>query len=162
MKTLLIIILSFLSLVSNAQEYPKFETDSMGKTTVLFTLEQAQKLDNSIELLILFEKLNGQLDDYDTVLVKIIGEKNKIINVQEVQIKTLKEALLNKEAIIENLNITIAIKDKLIQNHKTETQNVERQLGLANDRIKELKTKMFLGGTLGSSAIMALILLLVL
>ena len=162
MKTLLIIILSFLSLVSNAQEYPKFETDSMGKTTVLFTLEQAQKLDNSIELLILFEKLNGQLDDYDTVLVKIIGEKNKIINVQEVQIKTLKEALLNKEAIIENLNITIAIKDKLIQNHKTETQNVERQLGLANDRIKELKTKMFLGGTLGSSAIVALILLLVL
>jgi hypothetical protein len=68
MKNIFIIILSFFALFSSAQiDYPKYSVDSLGQKIVLLTIDQAMRLDNNSELLGLFEKLNSQISDYDSV-----------------------------------------------------------------------------------------------
>ena len=59
MKKLLTTILLALSFAASGQiDYPKVETDSLGQKIVIMTIEQAQKLDNSSDLLVLFGKLS--------------------------------------------------------------------------------------------------------
>ena len=52
MKNLLFILTLLLSLTSFSQKsYPRIEKDSLGNKIVIMTYEQAQKVDNSFELL---------------------------------------------------------------------------------------------------------------
>ena len=51
-----------ISFVSTSQEYPKIEHNKRGEKLVVFTLEQAQKIDNDLEILSLLEKSSIQCD----------------------------------------------------------------------------------------------------
>ena len=162
-RFILIIFALLLSVILLGQEdYPRIETDSTGQVIVLLTLEQAQKLDNSTDLLILLERLDTEVTEGDIILLRIISEKDQIIQIQEVQIKKLEEFADNKDSVISNLNGLILIKDGIIQNKEKDNKIVEEQLKESKEEIKDLKTKMFFGGTIGSAAITALLFLLIL
>lgn len=159
MKKLLIALFFLLSMNAYAQvEYPRYEKDSSGQTIVLLTLEQAQALDNSTDLLALFEKLNSQITNYDSVCIKVVADKDKVISEQTVQISQLKENLKIKDQQIANLQATIAKKDEVIENLKKEVKNGEETVAANKSEIKRLKGKMVLGGSLGGIAIVGLIL----
>jgi len=142
-------------------EYPRYEKDSLGQTVVLLTIEQAQALDNTTDLLALFEKLNSQIINYDSVCVKVIGEKDKVIAQQTIQINKLKEVIANKDQQIENLQATIAKKDETIANLDKQVKNGEEQISLNKKEMKRLKGKMVIGGSLGGLTIIGLILAII-
>jgi len=139
-------------------EYPRYEKDSLGQTIVLLTIEQAQALDNSTDLLALFEKLNSQITNYDSVCIKVVADKDKVIAEQTVQIGKLKENLNLKDQQISVLQATIVKKDAIIENLKNEVKNGEETVAANKKEIKRLKGKMVLGGSLGGIAIIGLIL----
>ena len=58
MKKILITMMLVLSsvLAFSQTDYTRIETDSLGKKVVVMTIEQAQKIDNNLEILQLMEK----------------------------------------------------------------------------------------------------------
>jgi uncharacterized protein (DUF3084 family) len=151
-KFLAILIFLAFTLTSFAQiEYPRFETDSLGTKVVVMTIEQAQKLDNNSELLILFESLNAQIGEYDSVCVKVLNEKDQIINLQTIQISDLKKSLLTKDEKIANLQKSSDEKDTKIVNLNTIITNKDAEINLHLDEMRRVKTKYLIGGGLGGA-----------
>jgi hypothetical protein len=157
-------ILAFLmiTLSSYSQiDYPRFETDSIGNKIVLLTIEQAQQLDNNTDLLVLFEKLNSDISSYDNICVRVVNEKDQVINEQTLQISKLKEALLNKDEQITNLQKTNDAQNRDIISLKKSLVNKDDEINLHLGEIKRVKTKSLIGGILGGSSIIALIIALI-
>jgi len=151
-KFLFILIFFIIHLSAFAQtKYPRFEIDSSGNKIVLMTIEQAQKLDNNTELLSLFEKLNPQIGDYDTICIKVLGEKDKIINFQIVQISELRNLLLVKDEKILNLLKTSEGKEAKISNLNEIISNKDREINLHLKEIKKTKARYLIGGSLGGA-----------
>ena len=163
MKRLLLIFTLFLTLSSFAQiDYPRYEKDSLGQQVVVMTIAQAMKLDNNSELLGLFEKLNSQLGTYDSVCIKVINDKERVINVQKLQISSLKESLTNKDAQIENLQKRLALYIDQVGILEKQLENREAVISEKNLQIRGLKAKMIFGGIGGGVAIIGLVLGLIL
>jgi uncharacterized protein (DUF3084 family) len=143
-------------------DYPRYEVDSLGQTVVVMTIEQAQKLDNNSELLSLFEKLNAQMLDYDSVCIRVINDKEYVISTQKLEISKLKESIDLKDEKIITLQ-------KEIEEHNKKVNLLEQQLLNRNDLIKvkdeeirRLKIKMAVGGSASGLAIIGLIIGLIL
>lgn len=161
-RILAIIAFWFISISAYSQsDYPRFETDSLGNKIVLMTIEQAQKLDNNTDLLVLFEKMNADIGDYDKVCVKVINEKDVVINSQTVQISKLKEALLNRDEQIENLQKTNSKQANLIVSLEKTIDNKDREINLHLGEIKRVKSKSLIGGIIGGTSIIGLIIALI-
>lgn len=161
LSLLLISILFSLTLMSQI-DYPRYEVDSLGQTVVVMTIEQAQKLDNNSELLSLFEKLNAQMLDYDSVCIRVINDKEYVISTQKLEISKLKESIDLKDEKIITLQ-------KEIEEHNKKVNLLEQQLLNRNDLIKvkdeeigRLKMKMVIGGSASGLAIIGLIIGLIL
>jgi uncharacterized protein (DUF3084 family) len=161
LSLLLISILFSLTLMSQI-DYPRYEVDSLGQTVVVMTIEQAQKLDNNSELLSLFEKLNAQMLDYDSVCIRVINDKEYVISTQKLEISKLKESINVKDEKIITLQ-------KEIEEHNKKVNLLEQQLLNRNDLIKvkdeeirRLKIKMAVGGSASGLAIIGLIIGLIL
>lgn len=163
MKKLILLLFTFISIFAYSQiEYPRYEKDSLGQQVVILTIEQAQALDSSTDLLVLFEKLNTQILNYDSVTVKVINEKEEIIAKQDIQIKTLKEQLLVKDERIKNLQETVSKKDAIITNLDKQVINIKEQLDISKKEINRVKTKMIIGGSLGGLVIIGLLAVIIL
>jgi uncharacterized protein (DUF3084 family) len=161
LSLLLISILFSLTLMSQI-DYPRYEVDSLGQTVVVMTIEQAQKLDNNSELLSLFEKLNAQMLDYDSVCIRVINDKEYVISTQKLEISKLKESIDLKDEKIITLQ-------KEIEEYNKKVNLLEQQLLNRNDLIKvkdeeigRLKMKMIIGGSASGLAIIGLIIGLIL
>jgi len=161
LSLLLISILFSLTLMSQI-DYPRYEVDSLEQTVVVMTIEQAQKLDNNSELLSLFEKLNAQMLDYDSVCIRVINDKEYVISTQKLEISKLKESIDLKDEKIITLQ-------KEIEEHNKKVNLLEQQLLNRNDLIKvkdeeirRLKIKMAVGGSASGLAIIGLIIGLIL
>jgi hypothetical protein len=152
-KFLAILIFTLFSLTAFSQTYPRIETDSIGQKVVIMTIKQAQVLDNNTDLLVLFEKLNGQLGSYDSICLKVIGEKDQIIASQTVQISDLKSSLITKDEKIKNLQIQIADQGKNILSLNTELTNKNKEIDLHLGEIRRVKIKYLLGGSFGGAVI---------
>ena len=163
MKRLLILFSLLLTLTSFSQiSYPQYIIDSLGQKVIVMTIPQAMRLDNNSELLGLFEKLNSQLGEYDSVCVRVITNKEKVIAVQNLEIIKLKESLNNKDVQIKNLQdqiskyiITIGILEQEVENRQSVISEKDLQ-------ISGLKTKMIFGGIGGGIVIIGLVLGLIL
>lgn len=163
MKKLLILFSLLISLSVSAQiDYPHYEKDSLDQQVVVMTIAQAMKLDNNSELLGLFEKLNSQLGEYDSICIKVINDKEKIISVQKLEISSLKEALSNKDAQITNLQKQVALYIDRVGILEDQVENREAVISEKNLQIRGLKTKMIFGGIGGGVAIIGLVLGLIL
>ena len=162
-KFLTLIIGMILSLSSFAQyskpiEYPKFEIDSNGQQVLVMTIEQAQNLDNSTDLLALLEKQNTQMGQYDSVCVKVINDKEQVIASQKMEIAKLKESINNKDLQIKALQGEVAAYLKKILILEDEVANRQQVIDEKNLQLRKMKTKMVVGGLGGGVAIIGLIL----
>ena len=161
MKKITLISLLLFSLTAYSQiDYPRFSTDSLGQAIVMMTVEQAQSLDNNTDLLRLFEKLDTQLGEYDEACIRVIGQKDVVIASQDIQIKTLKESLLNKDEQIVKLQKGISLNEGKITSFETELKKKNEEIELHKGEIRRVKKNAILGG--GISAIGAIGLLIAL
>ena len=158
----LVLSLSSFAQYSKPIEYPKFETDSNGQQVVVMTIEQAQALDNSTDLLALMEKANTQIGSYDSVCVKVINDKEQVIASQKIEIAKLKQSLDNKEQQIKALQGEVASYLKKILILEDEVANRQQVIDEKNLQIRKMKTKMVIGGIGGGAAIVGLVLSLIL
>ena len=152
-----IILIFLLNTVLAQIEYPRYDVDSLGNKVVVMTIEQAQKLDNSIDLLFLLEKVNSQIQDYDVVFIKIINDLNNIIDVQKIEISKLKEYSKNKDAQILTLLSEISAYENKINILEKEILNRQNVINEKDKQIKTVKTKMIIGGIGGGVTILGLI-----
>ncbi len=151
-----------MSSFAQTTDYPKIEKDSTGQVVVVMTIEQAQKLDNAGDLLVLFEKMNAQLGSYDDACVKVVNEQQQVIATQKIQISELKSRIDIKANEILNLQTQIENYKKDLADCDKQSANKDKIISDQKDTIKKQKTKMILGGTLGGAAIIALTILLIL
>jgi len=88
-------------------DYPKIEKDANGESVVVMTIEQAQKLDNNTDLLILYKQLGEECALRDQLCVKVVNDKDKVIASQVLEISKLVEYNNTKESQIVTLQNTI-------------------------------------------------------
>ena len=160
MKNLLILLFGLIISVNSFSQidYPRYEVDSLGQKIVVMTIEQAQKLDNNSELLELFEQLNTQIGNYDSVCVQTINDKNRVISEQKVLIEQLKSSLDTKDTAITNLqNQVLKYQENEIL-FNTQITNLNDQIRIKDDKIKDQKIKMIVGGSISGVSIIGLIL----
>lgn len=160
MKNLIILLFGLIISVNSFSQidYPRYEVDSLGQKVVVMTIEQAQKLDNNSELLELFEQLNTQIGNYDSVCVQTINDKNIVISEQKVLIDQLKSSLDTKDTAITNLqNQVLKYQENEILFNRQIT-NLNNQIKLKDDKIKDQKIKMIVGGSISGVSIIGLIL----
>jgi predicted RNase H-like nuclease (RuvC/YqgF family) len=155
--TLLVGLLISINVLSQEIEYPRYELDSLGQSVVVMTIEQAQKLDNNSDLLQLFEQLNVQIGSYDSVCVKAVNDKNIVISEQKVLIEQLNTSIDTKDTTIETLQKQVTEYQLREVMFNDQLINLKDQIDLKDKQIREMKTKMIIGGGLGGLAIVGLI-----
>jgi hypothetical protein len=144
---LIIFLMSFSFAYS--QGYPKIETDSLGNKVVVMTIEQAQKLDNNTDLLVLFQKLDADLGSYDSMCVKVINEKDVVIASQTVQIESLKSSVKIKDEKVTELQKEVAQHLLKIGSLQSEIDNKNTEINLHKGQITKAKWKFAIGGGVG-------------
>ena len=155
---LFIVTLFSSSVSAQTIDYPRYEVDSLGQKVVVMTIEQAMKLDNNSELLTLFEKLNSQLGEYDSICIKVINDKEKVISIQTVEISKLKESLNIKDEQIASLQHRIAEYIVNVGILQDQVKNREDVISEKDKQIRGLKIKMMVAGIGGGAAIIGAIL----
>ena len=160
--TLIVFLIMTITLSAQKIDYPRYEIDSLGQKVIVLTIEQAQKLDNNSDLLILLEQYAQKISDYDSVCVKTLNDKEKVIDIQKVEIKTLKENLAVKNQEIQNLQqrINEYINKEIYWNGQMKLK--DETIQIKDQQIRGLKSKMIWGGVGGGLAIIGLILGIVL
>ena len=167
-KFLTLIIGVILSLSAYSQysqpkiDYPRFEIDSLGQQVLVMTIEQAQNLDNGTDLLVLLQKQNTQMGQYDSVCVKVINDKEQVIASQKMEIAKLKESINNKDLQIKALQGEVVSYLKNILILEDQVDNRQQVIDEKNIQLRKMKTKMIVGGLGGGVAIIGLILSLLL
>ena len=139
-------------------KYPKFEVDSLGQKVIVMTIPQAMKLNNNSDLLEKFEAQDIKIKEYETLCVKVISEKDNVIAKLNVTIGHQDGQLLVKNEKIKSLQGEIlgwmernGILEKQLANRQQVIDEKDKQL-------RRLKTKMIIGGGLGSLALIGLVL----
>ena len=155
---ILILCVSFSFTVLGQSTYPVFDKDSLGNDVIVMTVEQAQKLDNLTDLLFWFEKLNLEVAEYDSICLKIISAKDKLIMEQYVQINNLKEAVDNKNTQIFELKEMLLNREEAIVSLEAQLDNSKEIENIYKKEIHSLKTKMLIGGSIGGISLIGLIL----
>jgi hypothetical protein len=81
------------------------EGDTMG---VIFSLKQAQKIDNDLEMKALLEKKGYACDSTLSKYIKLVDEKTAFISSLDLKIKSLEDLMKDKDLSIDNLNSRIS------------------------------------------------------
>ena len=90
-------MLVLISFLSYSQEYPKIELNQKGEKVVVFTLSQAQKIDNDLEILNILEKSKIQCDSLNVSYIKIVDAQNHQIVLLEKNVSELNLQIMDKE-----------------------------------------------------------------
>lgn len=162
MKRMILLLTMLLTFSAFSQiEYPIIEKDSLGNAVVVFSIEQAQDIDNKLELLELLEKMDGQILDYDSLCIKVINEKDEVIAKQDIQIKKMTKLLDNKDDQVLNLKSQIIDYQVKEETYKRQLENKDREIELHEEKIKDQRNRMILGGSLGGAIIAGLVYLII-
>ena len=153
-----LIFTTMFSQVTPEIKYPKFEVDSLGQKVIVMTIPQAMKLNNNSDLLEKFEAQDIKIKEYETLCVRVISEKDEVIAKLNVTIGHQDGQLLVKDEKIKSLQGEIL--GWMERNKVLEAQLVNRQqvIDEKDKQLRRLKTKMVIGGTLGSLALIGIIL----
>lgn len=149
MKLILCIILMMTSIVSRSQEYPKIELNKRGEKVVVFTLSQAQKIDNDLEILNLLEKSKIQCDSLSISHIETIEAQNRRISLFEKSISELDMQIKDKDLQMENLSDRFRNLEK--NNKICDDQKIlkDRQIKLLKRDLRKEKIKTWLFGSSG-------------
>lgn len=149
MNKLVFLFLLFVSLVSFSQEYPKIELNSKGEKVVVFTLEQAQKIDSDLEVYDLLKVSRIKCDSLNLSYVKVIDEKNnQIVLLKSINSETEKQVVDKNKQIkilveqVKNLQVNIDLCDKQKANNQEQIDGLEKD-------IREIKWKAIASGFIG-------------
>ena len=160
MKNLLLVFMLLLTLLSFSQEYPKMELNDRGEKVVVFTLEQAQCIDNDLEVYALLKVARIKFDSLSLSYVKVINEQNNQIVILKSINKETEKQIYDKDKQInflidqnKNLEKNIDLCDKQKSNDNTEIDALKKD-------IKRMKWKGLAGGFIGG-VIATLVLVLV-
>ena len=163
MKNLAIFLLLLLPLLSIAQSgYPRIEQDSTGQSIVIMTLEQAQSLDNASDLLILFEKMDADLADYDYACIKVINQQGQLITAIERENLNLKDLCKVKDAKVDTLQANINSYVAKEVSWKAETENLKKISDEYKDELGRSKWRNIIGGSSSAVIIVGLLTALIL
>jgi len=165
MKKFILALIVLLTVQANAFSqisYPRFDTDSLGRGVVIMTIEQAQSLDNNTDLLRLFEKLDTQIGEYDEVCIRVIGQKDAVIAFQDIEIKKLKESLLNKDDQIGKLQKEVSLSTGKITSFESELKKKDEEIKLHKGEIRRVKRNAIVGGSISTIGFIGLIITLIL
>lgn len=115
-KIILTIIASLICLIGFSQDstsrdslkFPSWfvvEGDTMG---IIFSLQQAQKIDNDLEMKTLLEKKGYACDSTLSKFIKLVDDKTAFISSLDLKIKSLEDLSKDKDLAIDNLNARIS------------------------------------------------------
>lgn len=159
MKKILTILFLIISSISYTQDYPRIETDSNGKKLVVMTYEQAQKIDNSFELLTLLEKAGAECDSLTLSYVKVIDGLKHQVSLLETDINLYKGQVIDKDRQIENIQERLNNCEIIKSTCDQQISIKDKQITLLDNEIKTLKTKRNVSYGVGLAGIVGGILL---
>lgn len=160
MKNILLISIFLISsFISLGQVYPIIETDSTGRKLVVMTYEQAQKVDNAFELIILLEKAGAECDSLTLSYVKVIDGLKRQVSLLETDVTLYKGQVLDKDRQISNIQqqLNNCEESKLACDSQITIR--DNQIKLLNNEIKTLKTKRNIAYGVGIAGVIGGILL---
>ena len=161
MKFILTILLMLSSIVSFSQEYPRLEIDSLGNKVVVFTLEQAQKIDNNLDILKLLELQGFQCDSLSTSYLKVIDNFGKQVSLLELNVTKLKEKVMDKDAQISNLQSQLVNSESINRLCEEQKANDKEEISILKKEIRRQKLQKFGGFIVGLAAVVGSVFLLV-
>ena len=164
MKKILITMMLVLSsvLAFSQTDYPRIETDSLGKKFVVMTIEQAQKIDNNLEILQLMEKAQLECDSLNMSYIRVIDNQGKQISLLGLDIKHLKEQINSKDEQITNLQTRLSNSETTNKLCEEQKLNYEKQVDILKDEVRKQKTHKIIGFIVGGAGTLGGILLAVL
>ena len=143
-------------------DYPRIETDSLGKKVVVMTIEQAQKIDNNLEILQLMEKAQLECDSLNMSYIRVIDNQGKQISLLELDIKHLKEQLNSKDEQITNLQTRLSNSETTNKLCEEQKLNYEKQVDILKDEVRKQKNHKIVGFIVGGVGTLGGILLAIL
>lgn len=146
MKKILLLITLLLSFYTYSQDYPKIELNSKGEKVVVFTLEQAQKIDNDLEILALMKVARIKCDSLNLSYIKVIDEQRGEIVILKKLNDELNKNQIDKDKQISNLTEQNSNLQKNIDLCNKQSGNKDKEIEGLNDDIKKVKWKSLGGG----------------
>jgi len=162
MKKLLTVMLTIFSLISFSQiDYPRIETDSLGKKIVIMTIEQAQKIDNNFEILALLTRQGSECDSLNSAYLKVIDNQGNQISLLELNVKKLKEQIKDKDSQIVNLQTRLVNEESSNKLCEKQKENDATEIKILKHEITRQKMKKVIGFVVGAAGIVGGVLLVI-
>ena len=135
-----LILTTMFSQVTPKIKYPKFEIDSLGQKVIVMTIPQAMKLNNNSDLLEKFEAQDIKIQQYETLCVKVISDKDQVISKLNIVIGQQNGQLLIKDDKIKSLQGEILV-------WMEKNQILEKQLSKIEYHLNQLYTLFYTSTT---------------
>lgn len=150
MKKIIILLISIFLInfaYSSDLDFPKYLTSGKDTIGVIFTVKQAQQIDNDYELLDILTKMKIECDSLSKYWIQVNDEKGKLISLFKLKIQQNDSLISIKDEKIENLN-------QQIKSHIKNEKDMQEQLDIRLEQIsnfkkdnRKLKIKSILGWT---------------
>lgn len=164
MKNILLSIFLLLNWCFLSQNvYPKIFVDSSGQKLVIFTYQQAQKIDNNFELLMLLEKKGSECDSLNLGYLRVIDNlenQNRLLNSS---MSLLKDQSIDKNTQIRNLQDQLSNCEKISKDCDSQIKIRDEQIVLLKKELKTVKRKRnitYASGILGTISAILLVVLI--
>lgn len=164
MKNILLsifLLLNWCFLSQNA--YPKIFVDSTGQKLVIFTYQQAQKIDNNFELLMLLEKKGTECDSLNLGYLRVIDNLEKQNRLLNSSMSLLKDQSIDKNTQIRNLQDQLSNCEKISKDCDSQIKIRDEQIVLLKKELKTVKRKRnitYASGILGTISAILLVVLI--
>jgi uncharacterized protein (DUF3084 family) len=119
---------------------------------VLFTVEQAQQIDNDYELFSLMDSIITQYGVNDSITVGVINAQGKKIASLEMQVENLNKTIANNEEMLSNRDVVIGeLKDKIylqeaqIKLYQQKETSFENEIADLKKEVKKQKRQKIFG-----------------
>jgi hypothetical protein len=132
----IIMILSAFITKAQDQDLPKYLIENNDTIGIVMSIEQAQSLDNSAELLNLFKQMSINCDMMDTIYIQIINSLEEKVALLEIQKRDLIKQGEEKDKVIDQLN-------QALGNCEKNKRLCDEQLEIKEEEIKILKKEIF-------------------
>jgi len=128
--------------------YPKYLMNGKDTVGVVISVEQARKIDNDYDLIVLLKKYKSQCDSTQAAYVSVVDQLNNQIALLNVKISDMDSIKSTQKSMIDNLNQQINAYKSVINigNQQAAKQN-EIITNLTSEN-KKLKVQKYLGGGL--------------
>jgi hypothetical protein len=149
MKNILTILLTLISIISFSQsnETPRYFIEKGDTVGVILSIEQVQNLDNKVELLYLFEKLQMNCDSVNSYYIEVINSSDEKIGLLEVKTSDLISQGNEKDNLIKNLKTQVSKLEEDSGLCDTQLQNKDREIKLLKADLRKEKIKKWLSAS---------------